>query len=287
MRMTKLASALALAVGLPLAAQAAQITLSTDGIKSPFGGFDWLSTAPAYVEGVTFTPGAAAGTTSNTFSLYYFSTATAVQSETGTFFTPNLYPVGDNNAPAGTYEITHITNLQETAVCSIAADASGLCQGELTFSLVSGDWKIWLDESPNAFYGDGTGFNDGTEILAGNWTSTSGSFDATTGSGNQLDLLGTVQSTNSAYITPDMVGTNASSTLQLFGGSQQTAVVNPGQFPLLGGGFADVDLATAGNALFQADANQGFSAVPVPGSLALLASALIGMGVATRKSSKK
>lgn len=288
MKMMKLASVLALAVGLPVGAQAAQITLPTDGVKSPFGGFDWLSTAPAYVEGATFAPNAPAGTTSNVFSLYYFSTATAVQSETGTFFTPNLYPVGDNGSSAGlgTYEITHVTNLRETATCSIAADASGLCQGELTFSLVSGAWKIWLDTNPDANYADGTGFTNGDAILTGIWTSTTGSFDATTGSGNQLDLRGTVLTTDASYITPDMVGTNASSTLQLFGGPQQTAVVNPGQFPALAGGFAPVDLLTPGNALFQADANQGFSAVPVPGSLALLASALIGMGFATRRSPK-
>lgn len=290
MTFKKLASALLLAAGLPVASQAATISVP-DGFLdpfnattfSPFGGIDWVSTSPAYVTGAFFAPNAPSGSVSNPLDLYYFSAASSLQRTVGPVFSsPGLTASGDNSL-AGFYEITTVTKLQEIATCSIAANASGICEGTLNFSLVSGSWAVWMDDTPDANFSNGTGFT-GTaaqKLLGGLWTSTTGSFNAATGTGNQLDLLGQVTYTNNAFINPNLVGTNASSTLQIFG--QTTAIVVPTQMPLEDGSFVAVNTNGTGNAVFQADANQSFTEVPEPGSLLLMASAAFGLFGASRR----
>lgn len=259
----------AAAIGLTLAsgmmsAQASTIT-NLDGTKS-WTGFDWDSNGTAYTTG--FAP--VVGTN---FTLNAFAWATTLKNGATNLFSPNL----DNNADgvaaaAGTYEYTLRVSLNET-VTSCASLSS------CTFGILGGIYEIYYDISPdaNAIAGSlGTGFLDGTKILSGTIGAQAGGTFTVSGLGGTgvTTIFGVNDFTDNAFINPNQLATTATTTLQL-GNAFTNGYVSPGGFN--GTAF------TADNLVFQADANQSFSSVPEPASLALFGIAMLAGGAATRR----
>ena len=260
----KLLSTLGIAVGLSLSGASSAATITNIDGSFNFGGFDWSSGGTAFTTG--FAP--IAGTF---FTLTYFADATNI-----TFGGPNINPlllphmdtvangIYDSpplTAPSG-YEYTIVATLNEQVVS---------CTGtSCTFLVNGGTFNIRYDLATNAntLTGSlGTGFADGTVIIGGTINAgTQSTFDTANGS-NSTTLQGTVTTTNNSFVNPNLVGTTATTTLQI--GNAVTDWTNPGGFN--GAAF------TGANVVFQADANESFTqAVPEPGSLALLGAAFLG-----------
>lgn len=265
------ATAGALAAGAPAGAA----TISTpDGVFANFGGFDWDSAGSAYIQGYGVTNASPAGTV-DAFTLRYQAFAVNIQDTSGAnFATPTLR----QGSGAG-YEFTITALVNETVTC-IDAGGPGTCD-LVQIDIVSGSWEIRFENPGDANNAAGTGFADGTLVLAG-------TFDlgqpllasqGPTNPGNVsllAALFGTVTSTNNAFINPDLTGTNAVSTLQF--GNTVTNWVRPAAFEGVGAIGPDTNTDFAG----QADANQRFS-VPEPGTLALVGLTLFGLGFGARR----
>ena len=245
----------------------------------PFGGIDWASNGTVFTR--SFDQAAANSGRSFTFESTYFSYAvpiTGIQRPDGTnFVVPNLVGGGSGAISGQPFELTTVATFQETGVCT---NAGTNCD----FRITSGRFDIYLDQSSNARVGAAANldnYRDGTRIIGGEVTSGTSNFTSTTDgrSGNgSFNVLGTVTDTNSAFITPNLVGTSATGTLQL--GSAQTNYVEPGFCSSTGTGTG-VRSCLA----FQADANQRFEfgRVPEPGTLALLGAAMAGIGFTARR----
>jgi hypothetical protein len=248
----KLATALlgAALFGIGSAASAAVI-VTGDGARSPFGGFDWAQNGSAVTTG--FAP-----VTGTNLTTTYWANAIAVNAESGgVLSTPNLFPF---NA-AGTYEYTVLANITETVTCLNAS-----CS-QAQFTATGGTFNIYYDTSPDSNLVSGSGITDGTLLISGDINAgPAGVFIAgaggTSGTG-VFEFTGDVLFTNTTYINPALLSTNAVATLQF--GTSTTNWVPPTGLP--GGGGIP-----AGALVFQADGNQAFEPgfiVPEPGTLAL------------------
>lgn len=256
---------LSLAAGM-MSAQASTIT-NGNGTKN-WTGFDWDSNGTAYTTGFADVAG-------TNFTLTAFAWAANLKDGATNIFSPFL----DNNAdgvsalPGLAYEYTLVVSLNETV--------TGCSGPACTFGILSGTYDIYYDTTAdaNALAGSlGTGFLDGTKILSGTISTQAGGTFTVSGSGGTgvTTIFGANTFTDNAFINPNQTATTATTTLQL-GDAFTNAYVSPGGF----NGVAFVP--GPGNIVFQADANQSFSAVPEPESLALFGIALLASVATTRR----
>lgn len=270
----KLMKKLALATGtaaammaMSLSAHGAATIQYTGGQFTTFTGFDWASDGTAYTTG--FAPVAG-----DQFDLTYFAHAIALKS-------PNTVPAGMDLIADGVstgFNWTIVANLKESVTLCIAGGA--IC----SFQIDPGStFDIYYNPifTANSTVGSlGTGYTLGTKIISGT-VDVTGPFGGGTftvsgpGGTGSSSLLATVTYTNSAFVSPDLLGSVFGTQLNL--GNLITEWTNPG-------GFAGTAF-NAGNIVFQADGNQTFTnaVVPEPGSLALVSLALLGAGVAARR----
>jgi hypothetical protein len=263
------AAALGLSLISVMSAQATTIT-NTDGTFD-WTGFDWDSNGTAYTTG--FQPAV-----DDTFTIDAFAVATSLKNGPSNILGLKLDSNADGvSAGAGFYEYTLNVQLNETVVS---------CSDDLTsctFAISSGAYQIYYDTAPdaNALAGSlGTGFGDGILLLSGSIFAQPGGTFTVSGTGGigVTSILGSVDFTNLAFIDPELSSTVAATTLQL-GDRFTNDYVSPGGFD--GVAFTDE------NIIFQADANQSFSAVPEPASLALFGIAMLAGGAASRRRIKK
>ena len=258
------AAAIGLSLVSGMSAQAAVIT-NTDG-SFAFTGFDWDSNGTAFTTG--FVP-----VNNAPFTLTAFAWAGNLKNGANNILGLKL----DSNADGvsqglGFYEYTLRVTLNET-VASCATPTS------CTFNITSGAYDIWYDTAPNAnaLAGSlGTGFTDGVKILSGTIAAQAGGTFTVSGLGGTgvTTIFGANSFTNNTFINPNLTATTATTTLQL-GNAFTNSYVSPG-------GFNGVAF-TAANLVFQADANQSFSQIPEPESLALFGIAMLAGVVATRR----
>lgn len=242
---------------------------NTDGVLQPFGGFDWNSGAAAWTQG--FAP-----VVGQTFTLFYAATAGAIKDTVGVDIDVSNLDTSANGLKksASAYEYTIFASLTEQVV------SVDFATNTATFKVTGGLFDIYYDLAANAKQSNGTGYLDGTKIISGKVNASSQAQLFNNATGGQATLNGKVTYTNQTYIDPILVGTNLTSTLQL--GSAVTGFQSPSGFDSDNNGTSNafVDVLPI---IFQADANQAFTTVPEPGSLALIGGALGLLGFAARR----
>jgi len=271
----KLAIAVALSGGVAtLHAATLDTTTATpdDGILQNFTGFDWNSNGGGWVQGFDLT-GANLTGDSDQFTFTYQAFANTIQT---TSPTTNLY-VASPGTETGSYEVTTFATITETATCLNDGCSS------IAISLDSGNWDVYFDTSPDADQAAGTGFLDGVNILSGTWDSGLTTFIATgpvgpgvIGTGGGF-LIGTVTTTNSTYVDPDLVGTELQASLQ-FPGQDAPSYTRPAAF---NGTATGADTAT--DFVLQTDTSQDYTAVPEPAVLAMIGLGLLGIPLVRRR----
>lgn len=290
MKFTRLAVAIA---ALSASSAFAVPTFTVPGGQSldPFGGFDYAQNGTAYT--TNFNSAAAASGAEFSFQTTFFSYAVPTSGITDTagnrFNVPNLVGGGATTTASTPFEITAVSVLNETGSCTGGGT-------NCTFRVTGGTFDIFLGTGVTLNSVTGAGaqleqYSDGQRLIGGRVTggvSTLG--PQAQGSGGGASLLGVVEFTNATYINPALTGTSAVATLQV--GSAQTNYVRPG-FIATGNDCGSTGAGSAPTSctlVAQADANQSFTfttqPVPVPGTLALLGAAMVGLGFTARRQAR-
>lgn len=223
----------------------------------PFGAFDWNSAGSAVTEG--FVPDG-----STVFTTEFWADAVNIQDPGGINFSGTFLEASGLTPPTGA-EFTIQAFINETATLSGPT---------ATFFATGGSWTIWYEGEADADLIAGTGITDGIEVMSGSiLPGFAGTFTALPVGGGTgvFNFLATVDSTNNAFINPNLLDSEAVSTIQF--GTSTTGWTFPTGRPSGG------PLAGEGILVFQADANQSFQPeiIPEPGVLALLSLGLLGV----------
>ena len=218
-----------------------------DGVLQSVTGIDWHENGAGWIQGLDINPNTDPPGTTDTISITFQGFGTAVSSPSPT---PDLY-IAPPGAATGTYEYTYLGTL----------DAAVTVTGAGTFNIIvipGGSWTVYFDSSPDANPAAGTGFADGVPIITGTYTAglatmiTTGLPASASGGGT---IFGAVTSVDSAYVSPDMTGTQLGTTLHLPGTAGTFA--RPSS---IGGESTGSNTAT--NFVTQADMYQSFTAAP-------------------------
>lgn len=292
---------LAVTAMLGLAATSVQAdTVGVSGVTGSVAALDWNpgnALAKGGIPLVTGTP----------FTLYY-------QASLGNFLGTNGLPILANSGLNSSYEVTLIGAFGEKpTVFGLGGTSSTFALDPLTPNF----FKMYVS-AVNSNNLAGTGFNDGSLVMAGHVTSAFGSFSV-----NTTDPLGPVSPLDQ-FGTNDWAGTSSvsgaggtSAKVQVDAYNQDLAFFStpPSTFlvdmlfntsnilPFIqvdpsrlftnaaGAAFAPtvgaINGITGPDMLFQADANSSPVVTPEPSTMALLGAGLFGLSVFARRRSKK
>jgi hypothetical protein len=251
-------------------------TFSADGILQNFSGFDWHSNGSGWVQGFNL-PNAQGATVDFGFTYQAFAGVINTTSPT-----PNLF-VSSPGPEVGTYEVTTFATLQQTATCLAAGPTA--C-ASIQIDTNSGQWRIFLDDSPDSNAAAGTGFLDGVNIISGTWDSGLSTFISNgtpPGTGGALGsgggfLTGTVTMTNNTFVNPNLVGTQLQASLQFPGENA------PNFTPATAFNGVATGANTPTDFVLQTDTSQNFTAaIPEPSVIALLGIGMLGFGLSYRR----